>query len=46
MPKYLITFEQRKGKVIRASSLLIAEQQANDLVKGKWYVTEVKEQPK
>ena len=45
MPKYRITFEQHKEKVIRASSLLIAEQRANALVKGKWYVTEVKEAP-
>jgi len=43
MPKYKVTLEQHKEKVIRASSLEIAEQRANEMAKGNWNVSEVKE---
>jgi hypothetical protein len=43
MPKYRIVFEQQKEKVIRASSLDIAEERGKRMVKGLWKLTEVKE---
>ena len=42
MPKYKVTLEQKKVKVIRASSLDIASERAGKMIKGTWYVTEVK----
>ena len=42
MPKYKVTLEQHKEKVIRASSLEIATERAEKMVKGTWYVAEVK----
>jgi hypothetical protein len=43
MPKYRIVFEQQKEKVIRASSLDIAEERGKRMAKGLWILTEVKE---
>jgi hypothetical protein len=45
MPKYRVTLEQHKEKIIRASSLDIAIMRAVKMVKGNWQVTEVKEAP-
>jgi hypothetical protein len=45
MPKYRVTLEQHKEKIIRASSLDIATERANKMVKGNWQVSEVKEAP-
>ena len=43
MPKYKVTLEQHKEKVIRASSLEIAEQRANKMAIGNWIVSEINE---
>lgn len=43
MPKYKVTLEQHKEKVIRASSFLIAQQRAEKMEKGKWIISEIKE---
>jgi hypothetical protein len=43
MPKYRVTLEQHKEKVIRASSLDIAEERGKKMAKGLWILTEVKE---
>jgi hypothetical protein len=43
MPKFKITFEQQKEKVIRASSLEIAEERGKRMTKGLWILTEVRE---
>lgn len=43
MPKFKITFEQQKEKVIRASSLEIAEERGKKMAKGLWILTEVRE---
>ena len=45
MPKYMITLEQHKEKIIRASSLNIAQQRAEKMEKGNWIISEVKEAP-
>ena len=45
MPKYIITLEQHKEKIIRASSLGVAHQRAGKMEKGNWVVSEVKEAP-
>lgn len=45
MPKYRITLEQHKEKIIRASSLTIAQQRAEKMEKGKWVISEVREAP-
>ena len=45
MPKYMITLEQHKEKIIRASSLNVAQQRAEKMEKGNWIISEVKEAP-
>jgi hypothetical protein len=45
MPKYRVTLSQYKVKVIRASTLTIAQQRAEKLETGRWELTEVKEEP-
>ena len=46
MPKYEITYEKNKVKVIRASSLDIAEQRAAEGESNGWVVNTIKELPK
>jgi hypothetical protein len=43
MPKYKVTLSQYKFKVIRASSLAVAEERAEKMETDKWGVTEIKE---
>lgn len=43
MPKYRVTLEQQKEKVIRASSLEIATERAENMATGFWILTEVKQ---
>ena len=45
MPKYRVTYSQYKVKVIRASSLEIAEERAKKMESGKWDLTEVRNEP-
>ena len=45
MPKYRVTYSQYKVKVIRASSLKIAEERAKKAEKGRWELTEVRDEP-
>jgi hypothetical protein len=45
MPKYRVTYSQYKVKVIRASSLAIAEERAKKAELGRWELTEVREEP-
>jgi hypothetical protein len=45
MPKYRVTYSQYKVKVIRASSLEIAEERAKKMESGKWELTEVRNEP-
>ena len=45
MPKYKLTYSQYKVKVIRASSLEIAEERAKKMESGKWELTEVRNEP-
>jgi hypothetical protein len=45
MPKYRVTYSQYKVKVIRASSLAIAEKRAKKAESGKWELTEVRDEP-
>ena len=45
MPKYRLTYSQYKVKVIRASSLEIAEERAKKMESGKWELTEVRNEP-
>ena len=45
MPKYRITYSQYKVKVIRASSLAIAEERAKKMQQGRWELTEVRDEP-
>jgi hypothetical protein len=45
MPKYRITYSQYKVKVIRASSLEIAEERAKKMETGRWELTEVRDEP-
>ena len=45
MPKYRVTYSQYKVKVIRASSLEIAEERAKRMESGKWELTEVRNEP-
>ena len=43
MPKYRVTYSQYKVKVIRASSLEIAEQRAEKMETNKWGIVQIKE---
>lgn len=43
MPKYKVTLEKYYEKVIRASSLDIAEERGKKMAKGLWVLKEVKE---
>jgi len=45
MPKYRVTYSQYKVKVIRASSLAIAEERAKKSETGRWELTEVRDEP-
>jgi hypothetical protein len=45
MPKYRVTYSQYKVKVIRASSLDIAEERAKKAETGRWELTEVRDEP-
>ena len=45
MPKYRVTYSQYRVKVIRASSLEIAEERAKKMESGKWELTEVRNEP-
>jgi len=45
MPKYRVTYTQYKIKVIRASSLAIAEERAKKAESGKWELIQVKDEP-
>lgn len=45
MPKYRVTYSQYKVKVIRASSLKIAEERAKKSETGRWELTEVRDEP-
>ena len=45
MPKYRVTYSQYKVKVIRASSLAIAEERAKKAESGMWELTEVRDEP-
>lgn len=46
MPMYRVTYSQYKVKVIRASTLAIAEERAKKMQTGKWELTEVRDEPK
>ena len=45
MPKYKITYGKKKLKVIRASSLAIAEERAKKAETRRWELTEVRDEP-
>ena len=45
MPKYEIIYDKTKVKVIRASSLEIAEERAKKAETGRWELTEVRDEP-
>ena len=45
MPKYRITYSQYKVRVIRASSLAVAEERAKKAEVGRWELTEVRDEP-
>ena len=45
MPKYEVIYEKTKVKVIRASSLAIAEERAKKSETGRWELTEVRDEP-
>ena len=45
MPKYRLTYSQYKVKVIRASSLDIADERGKNMETGKWELTEVRDEP-
>ena len=45
MPKYRVTYSQYKVKVIRASSLAIAEERAAKMETKRWELTEVRDEP-
>lgn len=46
MPKYEVIYEKNKVKIIRASSLEIAEKRAAALETNGWMVNRITEQPK
>jgi len=46
MPKYEIVYEKNKTKIIRASSLEIAEERAQKLETNGWMINTIKEQSK
>jgi hypothetical protein len=46
MPKYEIIYEKNKTKIIRASSLDIAEQRATEGEGNGWVVNIIRELPK
>ena len=46
MPKYRVTYSQYKVKVIRASSLDIAQQRAEKGESNGWVINIIKELPK
>ena len=46
MPKYEVIYEKNKTKVIRASSLDIAQQRAEKLESNGWMIAKITEQPK
>ena len=46
MPKYEVTYEKNKVKVIRASSLDIAQQRAEKGESNGWVINIIKELPK
>jgi hypothetical protein len=46
MPKYEIIYEKNKVKVIRASSLDIAEQRAAEGENNGWVINRISELPK
>ena len=46
MPMYRVTYSQYKVKVIRASTLAIAEERAKKMQTGRWELTEVRDEPK
>ena len=46
MPKYRVTYSQYKVKVIRASSLDIAQQRAEKGEANGWTIAKITEQPK
>jgi hypothetical protein len=45
MPKYRVTLLQYKVKVIRASTLTIAQQRAEKLETGRWELRDIREEP-
>ena len=45
MPKYRVTYSQYKVKVIRESTLAIAEERAKKMETGRWKLTEVRDEP-
>lgn len=46
MPKYEVIYEKNKVKVIRASSLDIAQQRAEKGESNGWIIAKIVEQPK
>jgi hypothetical protein len=46
VPKYEVIYEKNKVKIIRASSLEIAEQRAQKLETNGWVINRITEQPK
>ena len=46
MPKYDVTYEKNKTKIIRASSLEVAEERAHKGEVNGWVVVTVRELPK
>ena len=46
MPKYKVIYEKNKVKVIRASSLDIAQQRAEKGEGNGWVIAKILEQPK
>ena len=46
MPKYEVIYEKNKTKVIRASSLDIAQQRAEKGEANGWVIAKITEQPK
>ena len=46
MPKYEVTYEKNKVKIIRASSLDIAQQRAEKGESNGWVINIIKELPK
>jgi len=46
MPKYEIIYEKNKIKIIRASSLDVAEQRATEGESNGWVVNTIRELPK